>query len=109
LRSRPVLILFFYRYSSYDNPHLGSDHGAELAAFFSPPASANADDLALFEAMREYWTSFVTTGVPVAKNSPAWKVSRLFLSAGIPGCIAEYFSEARDRYEWKSAYVAAAH
>ncbi len=32
--------------ASYDNPHLGSDHGDDLDAFFSPPPSdANADDV----------------------------------------------------------------
>jgi carboxylesterase type B len=62
------------RSSSYDNPHLGSFHGDDLDAFFGPPSKANADDLALFEAMREYWTSFVTTGQPSAKNGIAWKV-----------------------------------
>ena len=62
------------RSSSYDNPHLGSFHGDDLDAFFSPPSKANADDLALFEAMREYWTSFVTTGQPSARNGIAWEV-----------------------------------
>jgi len=50
---------------------------SELGAFFGPPSSANADDLALFEAMREYWTSFVTTGQPSGKNGIAWKVHTL--------------------------------
>ncbi|KDR82334.1 hypothetical protein GALMADRAFT_817280 [Galerina marginata CBS 339.88] len=57
----------------YDNPHLGSNHGADLDAFFSPPANSNSDDLALFEAMREYWTSFVTGGKPASKNGITWK------------------------------------
>ncbi|KAF5315421.1 hypothetical protein D9619_007425 [Psilocybe cf. subviscida] len=57
----------------YDNPHLSSDHGAELDAFFNPPSNSDANDLALFEAMREYWTSFVTTGSPSAKNAAQWK------------------------------------
>jgi carboxylesterase type B len=62
-----------YQYH-YDNPHLGSDHGADLAAFFSPPPSnANSNDIALFEAMREYWTSFVTSGKPASKNAITWK------------------------------------
>ncbi|KAK0449727.1 Alpha/Beta hydrolase protein [Desarmillaria tabescens] len=61
---------FQYR---YDNPHLGSNHGADLAALFpSSSSSANADDLALFEAMREYWTSFATGGTPMAQNEPEW-------------------------------------
>lgn len=61
-------------YFSYDNPHLGSDHGLELIAFFDTPSDANAADLALFEAMREYWSSFVTTGRPTAKDGVAWAV-----------------------------------
>ena len=65
------------RSSSYDNPHIGSFHGADLEAFFGPTTNANADDLALFEAMREYWTSFVTTGQPSAKNGTVWKVYTL--------------------------------
>ncbi|KIM35872.1 hypothetical protein M413DRAFT_32110 [Hebeloma cylindrosporum] len=58
----------------YDNPHLGSFHSAELGAFFGPSPNAKANDLALLEAMRQYWTSFVTTGQPSAKNGVAWKV-----------------------------------
>ncbi|TFK39011.1 alpha/beta-hydrolase, partial [Crucibulum laeve] len=57
----------------YDNPNLGSNHGSDLMAFFSPPPNnANADDVALFTAMQEYWTSFVTTRQPTAQNSPIW-------------------------------------
>jgi len=63
--------------SSYDNPHLGSFHSAELQAFFGEPSNADAKDLALFEAMREYWTSFITTGQPSAKNGIEWKVHTL--------------------------------
>ncbi|KAF9474048.1 alpha/beta-hydrolase [Pholiota conissans] len=61
-----------YRFH-YNNPHLGANHGAELDAFFSPPTDSNAEDLSLFETMREFWTSFVTTGVPTAKKSVTWK------------------------------------
>jgi len=57
-----------------DYPHLGSFHHAELQAFFRLPKNADAKDLALFEAMREYWTSFITTGQPATKNGIAWKV-----------------------------------
>jgi len=57
----------------YDNPHLGSFHGNDLQAFFGSPANSNQDDLALFEAMREYFTSFVTTGTPEARNGIAWR------------------------------------
>ncbi|PPR05920.1 hypothetical protein CVT26_008814 [Gymnopilus dilepis] len=74
----------------YDNTHLGSDHGDELTAFFSPlPSNANKDDVALFKAIREYWTSFVTGGKPVSKIGVAWKAvnentgsSRILLHPG---------------------------
>lgn len=65
--------------NSYNNPHLGSNHAAELDAFFSTPAAANAMDQALFQSMREYWTSFVTTGRPVSSNGVEWGVRFLFL------------------------------
>lgn len=60
--------------NSYNNPHLGSNHAAELDAFFSTPPAANAMDQALFQSMREYWTSFVTTGRPVSSNGVEWEV-----------------------------------
>ncbi|PPQ93082.1 hypothetical protein CVT25_003114 [Psilocybe cyanescens] len=56
----------------YKNPHLGSNHGAELDAFFSPPSNANSADLDLFEKMREFWTSFVTSGTPSSKDKKLW-------------------------------------
>ncbi len=66
---------FQYR---YDNPHLGSNHGADLAGLFpSSSSSANAGDLALFEAMREYWTSFATGDMPIAQKVPGWSVCPL--------------------------------
>ncbi|KAH9480174.1 Lipase 1 [Psilocybe cubensis] len=61
-----------YQYH-YDNPHLGSNHEDELQAFFNPPTDADHNDLALFEIMREYLTSFVTTGKPVSKSGPEWQ------------------------------------
>lgn len=63
--------------SSYDNPHLGSFHGDDLQAFFNPPSDADENDLALFEAMREYFTSFVTTGIPLANNEVTWEVRQI--------------------------------
>jgi carboxylesterase type B len=66
--------------NSYDNPHLGSDHADELEAFFETPevfstsVVADAKDNTLFHSMREYWTSFVTTGRPVSNNGIAWEV-----------------------------------
>ncbi|KXN87286.1 Lipase 2 [Leucoagaricus sp. SymC.cos] len=56
----------------YNNPHLGSFHKNDLQAFFGAPSNANQDDLTLFEAMRQYFTSFVTTGTPSAVGSSAW-------------------------------------
>ncbi|PBK79978.1 alpha/beta-hydrolase [Armillaria gallica] len=72
----------------YENPHLGSDHAADLAAFFPssfPSPSANADDLALLEAMRGYWTSFATGGTPIAQGAPEWSATgnpRMLLHPG---------------------------
>jgi len=41
-----------------------------------PDLPPNEDDLALFDTMRKYWTSFVTSGVPEAQDAPIWdKVS----------------------------------
>ncbi|KAF9046768.1 alpha/beta-hydrolase [Panaeolus papilionaceus] len=57
-----------YQYH-YNNPHLGSDHAAELGGIFGPSSSANADDLALFKTMREFWSSFVTDGKPTSKSA----------------------------------------
>ncbi len=71
----PILSYFhLLTCSSYDNPHLGSFHGDDLQAFFGSPANSDQNDLALFEAMREYFTSFVTTGTPRAKNGVTWEV-----------------------------------
>ena len=70
--------------NSYDNPHLGSDHADELEAFFEIPEPfatsvvADAKDNALFHSMREYWTSFVTTGRPVSSNGITWEVRIFF-------------------------------
>uniref|UniRef100_A0A8H7XU31 Carboxylic ester hydrolase n=1 Tax=Psilocybe cubensis TaxID=181762 RepID=A0A8H7XU31_PSICU len=75
LMSTPAVPAFgnsAYQYR-YDNPHLGSHHKDELQAYFSPSLDADDDDLALFETMREYITSFVTTGKPVSKSGPEWK------------------------------------
>ncbi|KXN82734.1 Lipase 2 [Leucoagaricus sp. SymC.cos] len=57
----------------YDNPHLGSFHGSELQAFFGAPSNSSQDDLALFEAMRQYFTSFITTGRPSAAGETVWQ------------------------------------
>ncbi|KAJ7213246.1 alpha/beta-hydrolase [Mycena rebaudengoi] len=72
----------------WDNPVLTSDHGAELQAFYSS-ATFDTANTALVTAMRSYWTSFVTSGVPVAPNSIVWPPStngngspRIFLHPG---------------------------
>ncbi|KAF5352026.1 hypothetical protein D9758_009417 [Tetrapyrgos nigripes] len=68
-----------FRYH-YDNSHLGDFHHNELQAMFPeevPPVPADDKDLALFEAMREYWTSFVTNDRPSSKSAGvAWRAVR---------------------------------
>ncbi|KAJ6506421.1 Alpha/Beta hydrolase protein [Mycena vitilis] len=56
----------------WDNPTLGSNHHNELAAFFNGAQVFDSDDQILVTAMRQYWTSFATSGAPVAQNSPSW-------------------------------------
>jgi len=60
-----------YQYH-WDNPTLSSDHGADLNAFFDGTRVFDAADQALVVAMRSYFTSFATSGKPVAANSIAW-------------------------------------
>ena len=91
---RPFALLFFIdprKINSYNNPHLYSDHVDELEIFFETPEPfatsvvADAKDNALFYSMREYWTSFVTTGWPVSSNGIAWEV-RFSLSSFEKNC-----------------------
>ncbi|KAJ6544335.1 Alpha/Beta hydrolase protein [Mycena capillaripes] len=63
-----------YQYH-WDNPTLGSNHADELDAFFNGDEVFDLDDQALVTTMRQYWTSFATSGVPVAKTSPSWTTS----------------------------------
>ncbi|KAJ7499882.1 alpha/beta-hydrolase [Mycena latifolia] len=63
-----------YQYH-WDNPTLGSDHADELAAFFNGDQVFDADDQTLVIAMRRYWTSFATSGVPVAASAIPWMAS----------------------------------
>ncbi|KAJ6544343.1 alpha/beta-hydrolase [Mycena capillaripes] len=63
-----------YQYR-WDNPTLSSDHSAELNAFFDGTRTFNADDQSVVEAMRSYFTSFATSGAPVAANSITWPAS----------------------------------
>ncbi|THV05681.1 alpha/beta-hydrolase [Dendrothele bispora CBS 962.96] len=56
----------------YNNPHLGSFHGSELGGLFPTQNSlsrANVQDLELFQAMREYWSAFVTTWTPTSSSA----------------------------------------
>ncbi|KAJ7775700.1 Alpha/Beta hydrolase protein [Mycena maculata] len=61
----------------WDNPNLSSnsDHGSELAAFFDGAEVFDPATEALVIAMRQYWTSFATSGRPVAENSTSWTES----------------------------------
>ncbi|KAJ7207718.1 hypothetical protein C8J57DRAFT_1540830 [Mycena rebaudengoi] len=63
-----------YQYH-WGNPTLGSAHGDELVAFFTGTQVLDPLDEALAVAMREYWTSFVTSGTPVAVDSIAWPMA----------------------------------
>ncbi|KAJ7165652.1 Alpha/Beta hydrolase protein [Mycena crocata] len=69
----------------WDNPVLGSDHAEELDAFFNGNEIFDAVDEKLVIAMRQYWTSLVTSGVPVAKRSIPWEVSLSLNSAPTNG------------------------
>ncbi|KAJ7683391.1 Alpha/Beta hydrolase protein [Mycena olivaceomarginata] len=51
-----------YGEMSWDNPTLGSNHADELDAFLEDEIF-DADDQVLVTAMRQYWTSFATSGV----------------------------------------------
>ncbi|KIK66281.1 hypothetical protein GYMLUDRAFT_157517 [Collybiopsis luxurians FD-317 M1] len=55
----------------YDNPILGSDHGAELTGLFDPTSEFTGDNEALFVAMQQFWTSFVTAQEPQSASA-AW-------------------------------------
>ncbi|KAJ7878507.1 alpha/beta-hydrolase [Mycena olivaceomarginata] len=54
------------------NPTLGSTHNDELVAFFDQTQVFDSLNEALVEAMRAYWTSFATSGMPVAPGSITW-------------------------------------
>ncbi|KAJ7683525.1 alpha/beta-hydrolase [Mycena rosella] len=63
-----------YQYH-WDNPTLGSTHADELAVFFNGDEVFDPDDEALAIAMRQFWTSFVISGVPTANSSISWQAS----------------------------------
>ncbi|KAJ7166076.1 alpha/beta-hydrolase [Mycena filopes] len=56
----------------WDNPTLSSDHGADLNAFFDGTRVFDAPDQALVDSMRSWFTSFVTSGAPVAAGALTW-------------------------------------
>ncbi|CAK5263816.1 unnamed protein product [Mycena citricolor] len=70
-RSAAVQGLPAYGYR-YNNPLRGSNHGDELDSFFLTPPTVDAADAALVSNMRQYWTSFATTGTPSAAGAPVW-------------------------------------
>ncbi|KAF7331291.1 Carboxylic ester hydrolase [Mycena kentingensis (nom. inval.)] len=60
----------------WDNPTLGSGHGAELDAFFQDDSGYDAASKSIVAAMREYWTTYITGGSPVsASTKVAWKLT----------------------------------
>ncbi|KAF7349966.1 Carboxylic ester hydrolase [Mycena venus] len=63
-----------YQYR-WDNPKLDSNHSSELAAFFNGAETFDTANEELVVAMRSYFTSFATSGVPTANNSIVWPVS----------------------------------
>jgi hypothetical protein len=65
---------------SWDNPTLSSDHVADLTAFFAGTQTFDDADQALVNAMRRYFTSFATSGAPVAADSIPWVVSNLSMA-----------------------------
>ena len=60
--------------SSYENPITGSNHHDELAGMFLVPRFEDPSVNTLFSDMRQYWTNFVTTGIPTADNATKWEV-----------------------------------
>ncbi|KAF7291793.1 Carboxylic ester hydrolase [Mycena chlorophos] len=71
-----------YQYH-WDNPTIGSDHGADLNAFFDGTEVFDNADQALFVAMRRWFTSFAISGdAPVAADAITWE--RATTSSGSP-------------------------
>ncbi|KAK1215754.1 hypothetical protein PQX77_021643 [Marasmius sp. AFHP31] len=60
----------------YNNDYLGSDHHAELATFWGKADAASDDDKALFMSMREFYSSFVTSGQPQSSLA-TWEATDL--------------------------------
>ncbi|KAJ6536952.1 Alpha/Beta hydrolase protein [Mycena capillaripes] len=60
----------------WDNPILGSDHASELQMFYNIGEVFDPLDAQLATAMRAYWTSFATDGVPKAAGAPVWETAK---------------------------------
>ncbi|MEO7170262.1 MAG: carboxylesterase family protein [Sphingomonas sp.] len=78
---RGYLYLFDHGYPAADDNGLHAFHASELPYVFgtagqTPPYWPKIPDTLverrLSDAMMSYWTSFATTGDPVAKGQPAW-------------------------------------
>ena len=75
------LYLFDHGYPAADQNHLHAFHASELPYVFgnldgTPPLWPNIPaaprEVALSDAMLDYWSSFASTGSPRAANAPAW-------------------------------------
>lgn len=65
-----------------------------MTAFTETSKSSDSDSEALFESMRQWWTSFATSQKPSAKNSPSWPVNHM--SWLVLTCVANkaFYSQA---------------
>lgn len=75
------LYLFDYGYAASDDPGYHAFHAAEIPFMFGtmartpplwPKTTGTSADLAMTNAMMDYWSSFATSGVPVARGQPDW-------------------------------------
>ncbi|GAA4010775.1 carboxylesterase/lipase family protein [Sphingomonas humi] len=78
---RAYLYLFDHGYPAADEAGLHAFHASELPYTWGtfdgtpprwPKVPATASERRLSNTMIDYWTSFVTTGQPVARGAPAW-------------------------------------
>jgi para-nitrobenzyl esterase len=79
---QPSFLYFFdHGYPAEDSSHLHGFHASELPFVFGtldrtgpfwPKIPKTAQEQKLSEAMIGYWTSFVRTGHPAAKDEPEW-------------------------------------
>src|SRR6185312_10282443 len=75
------LYLFDHGYPAADRAHLHGFHASELPYVFGtldgtpplwPKIPASPREVALSDAMIDYWTSFARSGTPLATNAPDW-------------------------------------